>query len=479
MSKKNTSLVNGALWNLLERLGTQTILVIFTIILARLVAPSDYGTISLVTIFIALINVLVDGGFSAAIIQKDNLDNRDYSTVFYFNLIFSFLIMLAVMFIAPAIADFYGVPLLIPIMRVLAFKIPLVAISAVQQAIVMRELQFSKFFITSTGATFISGVVSIILAYFGFGVWALVAQDFLVTTCSIIIMFALTRWKPMLYFSIARLKNLYDYGWKLLVQSLLNTLFANVRSLLIAKFYSPEDLAYYTKGNQYPNLIVTNVDTAISRALFPVMSRAQSSIMMVRSYAQKAMQVSSFILSPLLVGLIVMAKPFTVVLLTEKWLDMIPYLQIICVTLLFRAPQTALLQSIKSVGRSDIILKMDVPLRILGLILLFSVINWGVIYIALSEVVLEITVFSAYMYFAKEHIGIRYREVFASFLNNVGIAIIMGVAVYLVGAMGSETLLTYAIQILIGACIYLGLAYLTRNPSIVLLGSLIQSKRKG
>ena len=301
MSKKNTSLVNGALWNLLERLGTQTILVIFTIILARLVAPSDYGTISLVTIFIALINVLVDGGFSAAIIQKDNLDNRDYSTVFYFNLIFSFLIMLAVMFIAPAIADFYGVPLLIPIMRVLAFKIPLVAISAVQQAIVMRELQFSKFFITSTGATFISGVVSIILAYLGFGVWALVAQDFLVTTCSIIIMFALTRWKPMLYFSIARLKNLYDYGWKLLVQSLLNTLFANVRSLLIAKFYSPEDLAYYTKGNQYPNLIVTNVDTAISRALFPVMSRAQSSIMMVRSYAQKAMQVSYFILSTLLV----------------------------------------------------------------------------------------------------------------------------------------------------------------------------------
>ena len=283
----------------------------------------------------------------------------------------------------------------------------------------------------------------------------------------------------MLYFSIARLKNLYDYGWKLLVQSLLNTLFANVRSLLIAKFYSPEDLAYYTKGNQYPNLIVTNVDTAISRALFPVMSRAQSSIMMVRSYAQKAMQVSSFILSPLLVGLIVMAKPFTVVLLTEKWLDMIPYLQIICITLLFRAPQTALLQSIKSVGRSDIILKMDVPLRILGLILLFSVINWGVIYIALSEVVLEITVFSAYMYFAKEHIGIRYREVFASFLNNVGIAIIMGVAVYLVGAMGSETLLTYAIQILIGACVYLGLAYLTRNPSIILLGSLIQSKRKG
>ena len=142
MSKKNTSLVNGALWNLLERLGTQTILVIFTIILARLVAPSDYGTISLVTIFIALINVLVDGGFSAAIIQKDNLDNRDYSTVFYFNLIFSFLIMLAVMFIAPAIADFYGVPLLIPIMRVLAFKIPLVAISAVQQAIVMREFHY-------------------------------------------------------------------------------------------------------------------------------------------------------------------------------------------------------------------------------------------------------------------------------------------------------------------------------------------------
>lgn len=461
-----SQVIKGAFWKFAERIAAQLVSLVVSIILARLLSPSEYGTISLVMVFITIANVFVSSGFGQALIQKKDADSLDFSSVFYFSLFFTGIIYVCLFFLAVPIANFYNMPLLIPVLRVLAISVPIMGVNSVQQAYVARKMQFKLFFYATFIGTLISAVVGIVLAYSGFGVWALVAQTLTNNVIDTIILQITINWKLTREFSFERIRLLLSYGWKLLLQSLILQFYASLRSLLIGKFYTTEDLSFYTKGNQFPELISSNIDTGINTALFPVMSKAQDSINRVKAMARKTTDFTSYVMSPVLIGFMAIAEPFIALILTDKWLPCVPYLRICCIILLFRAPQTAILQAIKAVGRSDAVLKVDVPIRVFAIMILLISLKHSVYVFAISEI--AVTLFGTILYTIVSEKIIHYtcREVCHDFLINVVLATIMGLVVFVIGkVIALHPIIIMFIQILIGAFIYIILSILTKSRS--------------
>lgn len=466
--------IKGAFWKFAERIAAQAVSLVVSIILARLLSPSEYGTISLVMVFITIANVFVNSGFGQALIQKKDADSLDFSSVFYFSLVFTGVIYIILFFLAVPIANFYKMPILVPVLRVLSISVPIMGINSVQQAYVSRKMEFKLFFYATFIGTLISAVVGIALAYMGFGVWALVAQTLTNNIIDTVVLQITIKWKLTKEFSIKRIKILFAYGWKLLLQSLVLQVYASLRSLLIGKFYTTEDLSFYTKGNQFPDLISSNIDTGINSALFPVMSQAQDSLDRVKSMARKTTDVTSYVMSPILIGFMAIAEPFISILLTDKWLPCVPYLRICCIVLLFRAPQTAILQAVKAVGRSDSVLKADLPIRIFALIVLCVSLKFGVLIFALSEIIVTIFGTVLYMVIAKKIINYNALEVCHDFLANVLMSAVMGIIVWWVGlSIPGHYFMVMIIQICTGAIIYTGLSVITKASSFFEIKSMI------
>lgn len=458
---------SNAFWKLAERFSAQIVTLIVSIILARLLSPDEYGTVSLVTIFITIANVFVTNGFGTALIQKKDADTIDFSSVFYFSLFFTGVLYLILFVLAKPISIFYNMPILCPVLRVLALSVPIMGINSVQQAYVSRRMEFKKFFLATISGTIMSAIVGILLAYTGFGIWALVAQTLTNNIINTIVLQISIDWKLTREFSISRLKELFNYGWKLFVQALVLQVYSSLRSILIGKIYTTADLAFYTKGKQFPDLLCTNIDTAINAALFPAMAKSQDKISRVKNMARKTTQVISYILSPILIGFMVVADPFIRIILTEKWLPCVPYLRIGCIILLFRAPQTAILQAIKAVGRSDMVLKYDFPIRIFALAILAFSIRFGVIYFAISEILTTILGTVCYAIAAKKVVNYKYGQLFVDFCKNIYLSIIMGLTVFIVGrfVLGSDYLVLF-VQVIVGIVVFLGISVICHSKEL-------------
>ena len=276
--------LSGLFWKFGERISAQLVTFIVSIVLARLLSPDDYGNIALVTVFITIANVFVVNGFGSALIQKQEADNVDFSSVFYANIVFSCILYVIIFLVSPVVADFYASPILCPVLRVLGLRIPVAAINSVQQAYVSRHMLFKKFFFSTLFGTLLSGVVGCVMAYMGFGIWALVAQYLVNTSVDTIVLWFTVRWRPDFVFSFSRVKVLLSYGWKLLLSGLLDTGYTQLRSLIIGKKYTSADLAYYNRGQQYPQLVVTNINTSISSVLFPAISKCQDDLSRVNDW---------------------------------------------------------------------------------------------------------------------------------------------------------------------------------------------------
>ena len=341
---------SGFFWRFAERCGAQGVNFIVSIILARLLLPKDYGIVALATVFISVLQVFVDGGLGNALIQKLDADDTDFSTVFYFNIIMCSIIYAGMFFAAPFIADFYGNKLITSVVRVLSLTIVISAIKNVQQAYVSRNLLFKRFFFSTIGGTIGSAVLGIAMAYMGFGVWALVVQQLTNLFVDTLILWITVKWRPKKVFSIARLKTLYTYGWKLLVSGLIDTVYNNIEQLIIGKLYSASDLAYYNKGRQFPNLTIVNINTSIDSVLFPAISASQEDKDKVKQITRRSIQISSYVVWPIMVGMMVCARPLVSIILTDKWLDSVVYLQIFCIAYAFYPVHTSNLNAIKEIG---------------------------------------------------------------------------------------------------------------------------------
>ena len=460
MSNQNTKdkVISSLFWKLMERGGTQGIQFIVQIVLARLLLPEDYGIIALVAIFIIIANVFVQSGFNTALIQKKDASEADFSSVFYLSLFIAGLLYGVLFFAAPFIAAFYEEPQLIPVGRVLSVTLFLGAFNSIQNAVIARKMQFKKLFISSLGAILVSGTVGICMAYKGFGVWALVVQQLTNRLLVTLILWFIVKWRPRLLFSFERVKGLFSYGWKLLVSSLIDNLYMNLRSLIIGKMYNSEMLGFYNRGKGFPALIVSNIIGSIQSVMFPVLSSQQDNRQRVKDMVRRSIITSSFLIFPMMVGLGVIAEPLVKILLTEKWLPCVPFLQIFCASYVLWPIHTANLQAINALGRSDIFLKLEIIKKILGLAILGVTVFYGVYAIALGGVFsgLISSVINAYP--NRKLLNYSYKEQWNDIMPSLLLSLVMGAVVYSIQWFGMTVWKTLIVQVCVGFVLYVGMA---------------------
>ena len=470
-AKNSKSVASNLFWKLAERITAQLVTMVVSVILARILDTSHYGIISMVTIFITIANVFVSDSFGSALIQKKNADSLDFSSVLYFNIAFSIVLYIILFFSAPFITSFYGegYEILTPVMRVLSLRLILSAINSVQQAYVARQMIFKKFFWATLFGTIISGIVGIKMAYAGFGVWALVAQYLTNTTIdTIILQLALRRW-PIKAFSIERLRGLLGFGSKVLFTGLIITLYQELRALIIGKLYSSQDLAFYDKGKQFPSLIVTNINTSIGAVLFPKMSKEQDDTSRVKETTRTSVRFSSYIMSPMMLGLAAVAEPFIRLLLTEKWVPCAHLLQIFCIFYLFQPIQTANTQATKAIGRSDIVLKLEI-FRDLFQLIVTLIVMW----ISVDAIVLSMALMSFFFVFVNGYPNIKlinysFKEQVLDVFPNIFLSLIMAIFVMLLGRIPLKPLPLLILQIVSGGLMYFILSVITKNREFTLL----------
>ncbi|MBE6903287.1 MAG: lipopolysaccharide biosynthesis protein [Ruminococcaceae bacterium] len=474
MSNNKNSVVINFIWRFMERCGAQLVTFVVSIVLARLLDPEVYGTVALVTVFTTILQTFVDSGLGNALIQKKDADDLDFSSVFYVNIVFCTVLYIGICLASPLIASFYERPELVPVICVVSLMIVISGVRNVQQAYVSRKMMFKKFFFATLGGTVAAAVVGITMAALGFGVWALVVQMLVNFAVGTLVLWVTVKWRPKRMFSFERVKSLFSFGWKLLVSSLLETVYKDVRQLIIGKMYSAEDLAFYNKGMQFPNLVITNVNISIDSVLLPAMSNVQNDRAQVRAMTRRAMKTSTFILFPLMVGLGVCADFLIPLLLTEKWSFCIPYLRIFCFTYAFYPIHTANLNAIKAMGRSDLFLVLEIVKKIIGVVLLVATMWFGVMAMAYSLLVSTILSSIVNAFPNRKLLNYSYIEQIKDLLPTMAISAVMGVAVYCVGFLNLGAVITLAIQVPLGAVIYIVLAKLFKLESFEYVLSVVK-----
>lgn len=479
MKKGQDGLLSNFSWKFAERMSAQLITLVVSIILARKLGPTEYGIIAIVNIFIAIANVFVSDGLGSALIQRKEIDALDYSSVLIINVAFSILLYLALFIAAPYLSAFYGegYEILTPVLRVLGLRLIPASISSVQHAYISRNMLFRKFFISTLLGTIVSGIAGIAMAYTGFGVWALVAQYLINATVGMLVLcFTLEKF-VICRFSLLRVKKLIAYGTQLLSVRLLIVGFEEMRSLIIGKLYSASDLAYYSKGMQFPNLLVTNINVSISAVLFPKLSSQQSDKKAVKETTRKSIAYSSFFLCPALLGLAAVAESFVTVVLTEKWLLAVPMMKMFCVYYLFQPIHSANMQAIKAIGRGDIYLKLEVVKKAIEIVVLLMVMRISVDAIAISMPVLATLFVFINAYPNKKLLDYSLAEQMKDILPSVLLSLVMCLIISPIKLLGMPDMLTMILQIIAGALSYAVLSYLTKHPSFVGIMSIIKKRK--
>lgn len=472
MSREETikeKILSGLFWKIMERGGARGIQFVVSLFLARLLLPQDYGLIALISFFITIGNVFVQSGFNSALIQKKQVDEKDFSTIFCITLCVSTVIYIILFFGAPTVANFFDEPLLSSTLRVLSLILFLSPVTSIQNAIISRSMQFKKLFFSSLGGVIISGTTGIIMAYKGFGAWSLVGQQ-LTNELSVMVILGFTvNWRPRFVFSSERFWSLFSYGWKLLCSALLDAFYTNIYSLVIGKIYSPRMLGFYSRGDQFPQIVITNVDSSIQSVLFPALSSQQDDRARVKDMVRRSIVTSSYLIFPMMMGLAVCAEPLVRVLLTEKWLPCVPFLQILCFSYILWPIHTANLQAINALGRSDIFLKLEVIKKIIGFATLGISIPFGIwVMVALKPINgLISSIINAYP--NSQLLNYSIREQWIDVLPSFCLSLVMATFVFALKFLGWNSLLTLIIQIISGAAIYFTLSYLLKLESFIYL----------
>lgn len=471
MENQNTksNILSSLFWKLMERGGTQGIQFIVQIVLARLLSPEEYGIIAIVMVFILLANVFVESGFNTALIQKKDADEVDFSSVLYLSLGVASILYGIIFITAPFIASFYDQPILVKVLRVLSITLFIGAFNSIQNAFVARNMLFKKLFASSLGAVTISGIVGVIAAYSGLGVWALVAQQLTNQLMIAILLWFTVKWRPHLLFSFKRVKVLFSYSSKLLASALIDTLYRELRTLIIGKMYTPLMLGYYNRGKQFPQLIVSNINGSIQSVMLPALSSHQDNRKRVKEMMRRAIVSSSFLIFPMMVGMAVVAEPLVEIVLTDKWLPAVPFLQIACFTFALWPIHTANLQAINAMGRSDIFLRLEIIKKIMGLIILGISLPFGVYAIALGGVFSGLIGTFINAYPNKELLNYSYKEQWLDIMPSLLISLIMGGIVYLFNFLSFPAWQVLILQIVSGGIIYILLAKIFKIESFTYL----------
>lgn len=453
-------IVSGFLWKWLERSSVQGIKFIVQIFLARLLLPEEYGLIALISVFIAIADAFVQSGLNTALIQKKDADDLDFCTVFYVSIVIAVGFYFLLFITAPLIANFYEQPLLVSIVRVLGLNLLFSAVNSIQNAYISRRMQFKRNFVSSLGGIIVSGVVGILMAYAGYGVWAMVLQQLINQFLITMILWFTVKWRPKRIFSLYRLKSLFSYGWKVLCASLVALFTENMYTLIIGRVYDAKLLGYYDRGRQFPWVIVNNVNASITSVLLPAYSAKQDDYGALKSMTRRATSLSSFFILPAMAGLIAIAKPLVSLLLTDKWLPCVPFLQLECLFYATLPLMASSLQVSRAIGRSDLSFKMEVLKTIFTFIAFFICLPLGIYIIVAMRSVISILIVLITVYINNKLIGYSFKEWFQDIAPSLLLSTVMGGTIYLLGTIDVANILLLIIQVVSGICFYFSVAYL-------------------
>lgn len=468
-------IARGLFWKLMERFGVQGIQFVLQIILARILSPEHYGTLSMMIVFTTLATVFVQSGFNTALIQNKDVTEEDYSSVFWLSLGIAGLLYVVIFLFAPAIAVFYRMPDLVAPLRVLALTLFPGALNSVQLAKISREMDFKKVFQGNVSGIILAGIAGIVIAQQGGGLWALVVQNLLNITTACAVMFFFANWRPRFVFNFRRVAELFRFGWKLLVASLLDTLQQSLSSLVIGRKYNSGTLGYFNRGAQFPQFVINAISGAMQSVLLPAMAEKQDDTRQVKALMKNSITMSTYIIFPMMAGLAAVASTLIRLLLTEKWLPAVPYMQINCFAFAFYSVHVCNLQAVNAMGRSDLFLKMEIVKKVYTLVLLviavvcfdspIAIAMTGVIATLLGWIVNALPNKKLVSYSFLEQL----RDVFpAAFISGT-----MAVAVLAIGMLKMPSALLLIVQVATGVVVYLLQSWLFKLEAFLVLMEMI------
>lgn len=423
--------VKGVMWSAVERFSVQGIQFILTIVIARLVLPSDYGLIAMLSIFLAIAQVFVDSGFSNALIQKKDRTETDFSTVFYFNILISIIIYILLYISAPYIATFYREPELSPVTRWMGLNIIISGFSIVQRAKLTINVDFKRQAKASLTAVLFSGIIGILLAYRGWGVWALVVQTLSNSLLNTLLLWIFAKWVPRWTFSIKSFSILFSFGSKLLLSGLLHTIYINLYSLVIGRRYSSMDVGFYNRAYQFASFPSINIVAIINRVIFPMQCEMQDDDERLKTSFIKYLRMSCFIIFPLMIIVAVLSKPLILLLLTDKWLPTAELLSILCFGYMWYPVMVINNQILNVKGRSDYFLYAEILKKVVAIAILLITLPLGVWTLCRGIVVYNFFDMAIIIFYARKVIRVGYREQARNIIPLFLFSLLMGVVVYL------------------------------------------------
>ena len=456
--------LSGIKWSAIERFAVQGIQFVIGLILARLLTPSDYGIIGMLAIFMAISQTIIDSGFSKALIQKQDRTEIDFSTAFFFNIVVGFVCYVILFVASPYIAAFFKEPILKDVLRVLAINLFLNSLAVVPVAKLSINVDFKTQSKASIISTLLSGTLGIVLAYRGVGVWALVAQSVSHSFVNVLLLWCLLKWKPMWKYSWISFKSLFGYGGNILVAGIISTIYSNINTLVIGKFYTPKDLGYFTRGQQFPSLLSSNLTSIIQRVTFPILSKIQDDNQRLASVYRDYIKISSMGIFFLLVFLAYIAKPLITFLLTDKWIDAVIYLQVFCYAMMFDHISAINLNFLYVKGKTNLVLRLEFIKKALAFILLLISISFGVLAICLSQVVYTQIAIFINTYYTGKFLNLGYIKQLRDYIPYLIIAHIACFPTYLIRSIdGLHPIVSIILGGIVAVVLYVAILYFSRN----------------
>lgn len=476
MSTIKKEAAKSVIWSTIERFSVQGVQFAVSIVIARLLFPSDYGLIAMLSIFMALAQTFVDSGFANALIQKKNKTDADFNTVFYFNIGISVLVYFLLYITAPYIASFYNEPELKLITRIISLGVVINSFGIVQQAKLTIELNFKKMAYASLLAALCSGAVGIVLAYNGWGVWALVCQTLGNNFLRVVLIWFFSRWSPKIQFSIDSFRALFSFGSKILLSSLLHTVYTNLYTLIIGKFFSSVELGYYNRSFTLAQFPSTNLSNIIVRAIYPIQCRIQDDIDQLRSMFLKYIGMACYIIFPIMIIMCTLAEPLVSCLLTDKWLPIVPLLRILCIAFMWDPVMKINLIILQVRGRSDYFLYAEIIKKIIAFLIMLATIPYGVKVMCVGLIFYAFADMGIIIYYSRKVTEISYLTQCKKIVPIFLLSISTGVVVYIMVSFLSSPFIQLISGVIVGGAFYLLLSFIFKFQEMKVLFSLI-SKR--
>jgi teichuronic acid exporter len=467
--------LSGIIWGFLEKFSTQLVTFIVGIILARLLSPSDYGLIAMVTVFVTISGVIVDSGFSNALIRKKDRTDLDYSTVFVINVGLSVLMALLLCLSAPLIAGYYKEPILIKILYLNALYVFLGSFISVQSTKLYADMNFKARSTINVVNSVVQGVIAVGMAFAGYGVWSLIVPKIFTVFSAAALYWHFQHWFPGIRFSKSSAKNLFSFGSKLLASTLLNVVYQNLYPIVIGKKFSASDLGFYSKGSAFANLPATTFTNVIGSVAFPVLSSIQDNDERLASSYRRMLRLSAYILFPLMIGLAVLARPLIVVLITAKWERCVILLQILCFDLMWYPIHALNLNLLQVKGRSDLFLKLEVIKKIIGISVLAITLNFGIVWMCFGSVFCSLVALFINTYYTGKLLQLTFWKQMKDLIPSLLASLSMGACVYLIILPISNDYVQLIVGILGGICIYYVTSKLFRMKELGYLLDLVKN----